>query len=127
LIALHLARTAVRRFAAGDAPLGAAGMAQALGLPLRLVQPVLADLTAARILAETPGAARDEPAFQPAIDPGRITLQRVADALDSAEAADGRFPLPFADTDRLNEALRRLAQAAAESPANRLLKDIEEG
>ncbi len=124
LIALHLTRTAVRRFAAGDPPLGAIGMAQALELPPRLVQPVLADLVAAHVLSETPGAEPHESGFQPAMDPSHLTLQRVLEALESLGAAEENLQLPFMDADSLNEALHKLSQAAAESPANRLLKDL---
>jgi membrane protein len=124
LIALHLTRAAVRRFIDGKPPLSAAGMACALGLPLRLVQSVLAALVAARILAETPGTSPDEPEFQPAMDPVHLTLQRVSDALDSVGAAEVSLQLPFAETDRLTEALRRLSEAAAASPANRMIKDL---
>jgi membrane protein len=120
LVALHLTRTAVRRFAAGAPPLSASSLAHALELPLRLVQPVLADLVAARILAETPGAAPDEPEFQPAMDSTHITLQRLSDALESV----GGVQLSSADFDRLNAAWRKLSEAAAESPANRLVKDL---
>jgi hypothetical protein len=61
------------------------------------------------------------------MDPTLLTLQRVSDALDSVGPAEGSLQLPFADTDRLNAAWRRLSEAAAESPANRLLKDLYEG
>jgi membrane protein len=124
LIALHLARTAVRRFAAGDPPLGAVGMAQAIDLPLALVQPVLAALVAARILSETPGAEPDEPGFQPAMDLSHLTLQRVSDAWESVAGAEANPRLQFADIESLAKALRELAQAAAASPANRRLKDL---
>jgi membrane protein len=124
LVALHLTRTAVRRFAAGDPPLGASSLANELELPLRLVQPVLTDLVAAHILSEVPRVAPDEPAFQPAMDSTHITLQRLSDALESVSGAEGSLQLSSADSDRLNAAWRRLSEAAAESPANRLVKDL---
>jgi membrane protein len=124
LIALHLTRTAVRRFAAGDPPLDAAGLAQAINLPQRRVQPVLADLVAAHVLSPTAGAKPEEPRFQPAMDLAHLTLQRVSDAVESAGAAEGRPRLHFEDSERLRQALQELAQAAAASPANRRLKDL---
>lgn len=124
LIALHLTRTAVRRFAAGDPPLDAAGLAQAINLPRRLVQPVLADLVAAHVLSQTTGGRPEEPRFQPAMDLAHLTLQRVSDAVESAGAAEGRLGLHFEDSERLRQALQELTQAAAASPANRRLKDL---
>jgi hypothetical protein len=44
--------------------------------------------------------------------------------LDSVGAAEVSLQLPFAETDRLTEALRRLSEAAAASPANRMIKDL---
>jgi membrane protein len=125
LIALHITRLAVQRFSAGDPPLTARGMASACALPLSLVRPVLADLVAAHILSETVGPKPDEPGFQPAVDPSHLTLQRVSDALESVvDGTPGSLQLPFADDGRLDEALRNLSRASAETPANRLLKDL---
>jgi len=124
LIALLLTRAAVRRFAAGEPPLDAIGMAHALNLPLHLVQPLLADLVAAHILSETPGVSPEAPRLQPAMDPALLTLQRVADAWETAGGTEGNLRFHSADIARLKEAWRELAQTAAASPANRLLKDL---
>jgi hypothetical protein len=53
-----------------------------------------------------------------------LSLQRVSDALESAGSAES-WNLPSNEnTAKLRDALHRLSQAAAESPANRLLKDL---
>jgi membrane protein len=124
LIGLHIARVAAQRLSAGDPPLTAGGMAQAIGLPLRLVQLALADLVAAHILIATAGRKPDEPGFQPAMDIQLLTLQRVSDALESGGVAEASILPSDENTAKLREALRRLSQAAAESPANQLLKDL---
>jgi membrane protein len=124
LIALLLTRTALRRFAAGAPPLDAIGLSRDLDLPLRLVQPILADLVAAHVLSETTGANPDEPKFQPGMDPALLTLQHVSDAWESAGGAEGRLRLHSDQIESLNTALRGLAQAAAASPANHPLKDL---
>jgi membrane protein len=124
LIGLHIAQMAVQRFSAGTPPLTAGRMAHATGLPLRLVQQALADLVAGRLLAETPGRKPNEPTFQPAMDIQLLSLQRVSDALESAGSAES-WNLPSNEnTAKLRDALHRLSQADAESPANRLLKDL---
>jgi membrane protein len=124
LIALLLTRTAVRRFEAGEPPLDAVGMSHRLNLPLRLVQPILAGLVAAQVLSEAPGAGPGKPRFQPAMDPALLTLQRVADAWESAGATGEGLGLPSDEIEGLSQALRDLARTAAASPANRRLRDL---
>jgi membrane protein len=124
LIALLLTRTAVRRFASADPPLDANGMAQALRLPLRLVQPILADLASARILAETPGVRPDAPRYQPARDPALLTLQSVAEAWESVGGRQEKLERHFSEIATLDRAWRAWAQAAAGLPANRRLQDL---
>jgi DNA-binding GntR family transcriptional regulator len=99
-------------------------MAHATGLPLRLVQQALGDLVAGRLLEETLGRKPNEPAFQPAMDIQLLTLQRVSDALESGGVAEAWILPSDENTAKLREALRRLSQAAAEAPANQLLKDL---
>jgi membrane protein len=125
LIGLHIVKKAIQRFAAADPPMTARQLATTTGIPLRLVQQSTADLVAVGILSAIPTQAADEPAFQPAIDIRLLTLQRVSDALDSSGESSEFVNLPTdADTAALREAMRRLSQAAAESPANRLLSDL---
>jgi membrane protein len=124
LIGLHIVRAAVQRFCDGAPPLSASGLTRQTGIPLRLVQQALADLVAGRLLAETPGRKPNEPAFQPAMDIQLLTLQRVSNALESGGVAEDWILPSDENTAKLREALRRLSQAAAESPANQLLKDL---
>ena len=125
LIGLHIVRKAIERFATGDPAMTARQLSLATGIPLPLVQRAAADLVAVGILSETSAQAPGEPAFQPGMDIKRLTLQRVSDALESAGGPATLLNLPCdASTAALRDALRQLSQAAAESPANRLLKDL---
>jgi membrane protein len=116
---LHAAWLVVRRFVRGETALTAPELARATGAPLALVREALGTLVGAGILAETlhPSGV----AYQPATDPARLTLVRVRDALQEAPGAvTGLGP----DAARLETAVRRLQQAAAESEANLPLSDI---
>jgi membrane protein len=125
LIALNVVHAVVRRFAAGDPPLTARQLALGIKLPLQWVQESLAGLTAAGILSETRRASSDEPGYQPAMDIGLLTLQRVSDAVESGSGSADTPDLPFDENTELGRALRELNRAAAGSPSNRLLKDIQ--
>jgi membrane protein len=124
LIGLNIVHGVVQRFAAGDPPLTARQLARAVKLPLHWVQESLAGLTAAGILSETRRASSDEPGYQPAMDIGLLTLQRVSDALESGGGSADILTLPFDENTKLGAALKELNRAAAGSPSNRLLKDI---
>ena len=124
LIGLNIVRDVVQRFAAGGPPLTARQLALGIQLPVRWVKESLAGLTASGILSETRNEASDEPGYQPAMDIGRLTLQRVSEALESRGSSAGTLILPLDETAKLTAALRELSRAAAESPCNRLLKDI---
>jgi membrane protein len=124
LIGMRMVHAAVRRFAAGKPPLTAHQMALEIGTPLRLVQQLAETLVAAGVLSQTAGAESGGPAFQPAVDIRLISLEHVSKAMDSAgRSAEGRT-LPGASDDALSAAVAEWRRAAAESPSNRLLKDI---
>jgi DNA-binding IscR family transcriptional regulator len=100
-------------------------LALATGIPLRLVQQTASDLVAAGILSTTPSRAPDQPAFQPAMDIRLLNLQRVSEALESPKGLTDLLPQTSnPEAAALREALRKYSQAAAESPANRLLSDL---
>jgi len=123
LITLEICRVAVKRFAAGQEPLTAAQIAQRIGLPIRLVNRVLDDLVAARVISTTNGEEDNVPAFQPARDIQTLTISSVTEALDH----QGLDQLPLRNAGRLDTlagALREFNACAAHSPGNRLLKDI---
>ena len=124
LIGLNIVHRAIQRFAAGDAPMTSRQLALGINLPLSWVQESLAGLTAAGILSETRSPSTAEPGYQPAMDIGLLTLQRVSDALESGGGSAGTPALAFDENTRLRVALTELGRAAAGSPSNRLLKDI---
>ncbi len=124
LVALHITRTAVQRFCAGDPPLNIRQLAHSAGIPLHWVEQSASDLVEAGILSRLASGPPEDQAIQPAMDATRLTLQRVLDALHAADGVRHHPFLPSDDMDRLRNALYALRRAAAESPANQLLKDL---
>jgi membrane protein len=123
LLGLRIARCLARNFGAGGAPLTVSALARETKTPHRLVEQVVDELQQGGILSETRMIESQIPAYQPAFDIQRLTIQNVLDALDkSGEPIPGDFSSE--DTRGLEDVLRELSRAAAEAPANRLLKDV---
>ena len=92
-------------------------------MPIRLVQRILGALVECRLVSETETNAAEGPGFQPAQDTATITVHAVLAALDR-RGADILPVLPTASLTALSETVAHLGTAAAQAPANRLLKDI---
>jgi membrane protein len=120
LAGLHAAWLVAERFARGESPMTAAGLARAAEVPLAVVAENLERLTQAGLLARA--VLPDGEAYLPAVDPARLTLQRVWDALQENAPLDPAG-LP-ADAARLQNALAELKHAAEGSAANRPLREI---
>jgi membrane protein len=124
LLSLRVAHLVIQDFAAGQAPLTIPQISQRLRVPALLAQGLVDELRQSGIFTETRTGKGHKPAFQPATDIGRLTVQRVIEALEFAGAPEKDVLLSTADSGNIEEAIRELNQAAAQSPANRLLKDL---
>jgi membrane protein len=121
LLALMLTHSLVKSFTSGQHPT-AIEMAEKLELPIPLVNDALYDLVSAKIVSEitTDGEVS---AFQPATDSDNMTVGYILRSLDQAGVSD----IPLAESpalETLSESLETMRKAAAESPANKLIKDI---
>jgi membrane protein len=123
LLGLRIARCLARNFGAGGAPLTADALARELKAYPRLVAQVAAELRSGGIITETRIPSTRDPAYQPAFDIHRLRIQNVIDALDRG-AGTSPAALPADGAADLQAALADLGRAAAETPANRLLKDL---
>ena len=124
LLSLRIARLVIQDFAAGQAPLTVPQISQRLRVPVRLAQERVDELRQSGIFTETRTRKGRKPAFQPATDISRLNVQRVVEAIELAGAPEKEVLLATADSGNIEEAIRELNRAAAESPANRLLKDL---
>ncbi len=121
LLALRIARLVIQNFAGGREPLTIAQITQGLKIPARMVQPVAAELTQSGIFTETRSRKKKLPAFQPATDIHRLTIQKVIEAYENPAGGDNASAVKSEEARDLEEALRALNLAAAQSPANRPL------
>ncbi|HSO61299.1 MAG TPA: YhjD/YihY/BrkB family envelope integrity protein [Desulfobacterales bacterium] len=124
LLSLAIARLVIQDFAAGQAPLTVPQMSQRLRVPARLAQELVDELRQSDIFTETRTRKGRKPAFQPATDIDRLDVQRVIEAIALAGAPEKEMLLPTADSATIAVAIRELNRAAAQSSANRLLKDL---
>ena len=124
LLSLRIARLVIQDFAAGQAPLTVPQMSQRLRVPARLSQERVDELRQSGIFTETRTRKNRTPAFQPATDIGRLNVQQVIEAIELAGAPEKEVLLSTADSGTIEDAIRELNRAAAQSPANRLLKDL---
>jgi len=79
---LLVTRKIVRNFVDGKPAMNATEIASGLGIPVRLVRDIIYNLLNAKIIAETLNHEIREVAYQPALDPSKITVSFVIDALD---------------------------------------------
>jgi membrane protein len=124
LLSLRIARLVIQNFAAGQAALTVPQMSQRLRVPTRLAQERVDELRQSGIFTETRTRKGRTPAFQPATDIGRLNVQRVIEAIELAGTPEKEVLLSTADSKNIAEAICELNRAAAESPANLLLKDL---
>jgi membrane protein len=123
LLSLQVTHLLVSNFAEGRRPLTASQISHRLDMPIRLAHQILYELTACGIVSDTQTEEYKEPGYQPARDIGTLTIQFVIDSLEDR----GTNAIPVAQTDEskaLSEILRAFRDMVAQSPSNRLLKDI---
>jgi membrane protein len=124
LLSLRIAHLVIQEFSAGRAPLTIPQISQRLRVSARRVQELVDELRQSGIFTETRTRKGRTPAFQPATDISRLHLQRVIDALEHAGTPENEVLPSTADSGNIEDAIRELNRAAAQSPANRLLKDL---
>jgi membrane protein len=113
----------VKAFVNGEPAQNAVQLAEQLDIPLRLVRELLEDLINADLLSEIITQDIKEEAYQPSMDPNRITVNFVLDVLDRK----GRS-LVFNKEPEKIQALTGIVESYynlfKESPQNKLVKDV---
>ncbi|MEJ5360381.1 MAG: YihY/virulence factor BrkB family protein [Desulfobacterales bacterium] len=118
IAACCLARQASLRFLAGEEASDLRGLARAAGIPIPAAREAAAALVAAGILCETAAPSGKAPLLLPAMEPRRMTLERVCTALDRVGAPSRKSTTPPSETEILRRALERFRAAAAGLPEN---------
>ena len=123
LLTLQIAHLLIKKFENGDSPPTDLQISNQLHMPIRLVHGILADLVESGLVSEIKTKIDKELAYQPALDINQLSIQSVMEALDRQGIED----LPIVKNEEyqaLSDALQDFSEAMAESPANKLLKDI---
>jgi membrane protein len=90
-LSLLVARLVIRNFSEGAPPLTAPGIANTLGMPLRLVRRILSEFTTSGLFTVTKTGEYEEDAYQPARDIHKISIRNVLDTLEKSGSADLAF------------------------------------
>jgi membrane protein len=123
MLGLRLVQLTVERFVSGEPPLTAEALAHDMGVPIRLTRDLIFELVEARIITEVHDKEEREPAYQPGMDPEKLTVHEILDRLDHR----GSEEIPVSHSpqlDQIAETLRELGTAMKNSPRNVGLKDL---
>ena len=123
VLVLLVAQKIVKNFTEGLQPLNAADIASQLGIPVRIVRDLVYDLLNARIIIETLNHEIREVAYQPALDPAKITISYVIDALDK-QGQQVTFEQETAEMKKLNEIVESFYQDIRDSSMNTAIKEL---
>ncbi len=123
VLALRIIQICVQDFQAGRLPRNAEQLSEVLGVPVRLIRRVLADLTEARILSEVKTEAEKTTAYQPAQAIESLTVGEVIQRLD--EAGLSRIPYKGSpEWKRLEQRLALFNRKIREGPEDVPIKDL---
>lgn len=123
ILVLLVAQKIVKNFTEGLDPLNAADIATQLGVPVRIVRDLIDDLLISRIIIETLTPEVREVAYQPAIDPAKITVSFIFDALDK-QGQQVNFDKETLEFGKLTKAVESFYEDVRNSSYNTALKDI---
>ena len=123
LLSLRIVHFLVSHFSGSKASWRTEEISQALEIPRHLVRGILRELAAAGIVSRLVSDDNTPAAFQPAKDPGTLTIKSVIDALD--QRGDNELFLPESETLRkLSQRMKVFSDLVEASPANQCLKEI---
>lgn len=123
LLSLRIVNLMLEHFSQGEKPLDEAAIVHELGIPVRLLRSLLHDLAEAGVITSVRMPREKVYAYQPAFDPGRITIAAVLDSLEKC----GTDALPVFESpelDQIRGLLKTLNEEGQSSDANRLLREI---
>lgn len=124
VLVLLVTQKIIRNFSEGLPPLNAADIAVKLGVPVRIVRDLIYDLLNARIIIETLNHEVREVAYQPALDPAKITISYVIDALDK-QGQLVAFDAETSELKQLNAIVESFYEDIRNSSNNTVLKDLQ--
>jgi membrane protein len=123
LLILKIFHLLIKKFDQGEKPLSASQIADALDIPFRLVQHLLAELTGAGLVVETAKGPKDEVTYQPGRAIENITVKYALDAYEQY----GKTLIPAAQSDeaqKISVHLKNISEVIEKAPGNVALKEI---
>ncbi len=123
VLSLLIARQVIKNFTEGVPAMTASEISHKLDIPVRIVRDIIYELYESKILSETVTKNVKEVAYQPAQDPGRLSLSYVINSLESR----GIDNLPIDNSPELkniNEIVSSFSGELEKSSRNVLLKDL---
>lgn len=122
-LALQVVHLLVINFSKAEKPFNAHQISASIEIPLRLVQKILPDLVASKVVSEMDSDTGEEPVFQPALDINLITIGYVINALE--RIGTDQLPIsPSRESNLISRAMKKFGEAMETHPDNQLLKDI---
>lgn len=123
VLSLLVAHKIINNFMEQNDPLDAAEIADQLNIPVRIVREMLYELQNARIITETLTPKEREIAYQPALDPSKITISFVIDTLEK-QGNQIPFEKETSELVKINSIVESFYQDIGNSKRNTALKDI---
>ncbi len=123
VLSLLIAQQIIKNFSNGLPAMTANEISHKLDIPVRLVREIIYELSEAKILSETVTRNIKELAYQPAQDPGRLSISYVIKSLDKR----GIDTFPFNHSDELKSIsaiIDTFTNELEKSSKNVLLKDL---
>jgi membrane protein len=124
ILSLRIANLLVEHFSPGGRAMDEESIAHELGIPIRLLRQLLHDLVEAGVISSVSLGREKIFAYQPAFDPGKMTVAAVLERLDKR----GTENLPVirsAELDQLRDSIESFRKENHDSEANRLLIEIK--
>lgn len=123
LLSLQITHHLILNFSKGEKALRAREISNQLEIPIRFVNDILSELVKSNILSTTESEEDGDPGYQPALDPDKLTIQYVVEAMEHR----GLNTMPFIHAPEfadLSASLEAFGRTIDKLPENRLLKKL---
>ncbi len=123
ILMLVILNIIVKRFINGEPPLSSSQLAEHLKLPVRISREIVYNMSEAGILTEITTDSKRERAYQPGIDPARLTLYFVLSKMDQISTGD--LPvLKNAEYKSIEKIMKTASEKIKTSEENILIAEI---
>jgi len=123
LLSLQITHHLILNFSTGEKALRAREISNRLEIPIRFVNDILFELVKSNILSTTESEEDGDPGYQPALDPDKLTIQYVVEAMEHR----GLNAMPYIhapEFDALSASLESFGKTIDQLPENILLKKL---